>query len=168
MLDIFQAETKEDIASVRELFWEYLVWANSMNESEFNVSFDINLLLERDMEELNKFFLPRGRLLVAVLSEQHAGLICLKEITEDTGEIKRTYVRPEFRGRGIGRALLNSVLEEARTIGYKKIRLDSAGYMKEAHSLYRSVGFKDIEPYGGSEVPEEFKQHWVFMETQLV
>jgi len=167
MLNIFQAETKADITSVRELFWEYLVWANSMSESEFNISFDIKQLLEKDMEELDKFFPPKGRLLVAKLSKQYAGLICLKELTEDTGEIKRTYVRPEFRCQGIGRALLNSVLHEARTIGYKKIRLDSAGYMKEAHSLYRSVGFNDIEPYEGSEIPEEFKQHWVFMEMQL-
>ena len=167
MLNIFQAETKDDMTSVRELFWEYLVWANSMNESESNVSFDIKQLLEHDMEQLDKFFPPKGRLLVAKISEQYAGLICLKELTEDIGEIKRTYVRPKFRGQGIGRALLNSVLEEARAIAYKKIRLDSAGYMREAHSLYRSVGFKDIEPYEGSEIPEEFKEHWVFMEIQL-
>lgn len=167
MLSIFQAETKDDITSVRKLFWEYLVWANSMNESEFNVSFDIKQLLEHDMKELDKFFPPRGRLLVAKLSEQYAGLICLKELTEDIGEIKRTYVRPEFRGQSIGRVLLNSVLQEARIIGYKKIRLDSAGYMKEAHSLYQSAGFNYIEPYEGSEIPKEFRQHWVFMEMLL-
>jgi GNAT superfamily N-acetyltransferase len=95
------------------------------------------------------------------------GLACTKRIREDIGEIKRMYVRPEFRRRGIGRALLEVLIAEAREIRYPRMRLDSARFMAEAHSLYRSVGFQEIEPYPESEIPEEFRQYWIFMELRL-
>jgi GNAT superfamily N-acetyltransferase len=91
----------------------------------------------------------------------------MKRIREDIGEIERMYVRPEFRRRGIGRALLEVLIAEAREIGYPRMRLDSARFMAEAHSLYRSVGFQEIEPYPESEIPEEFRQYWIFMELRL-
>jgi GNAT superfamily N-acetyltransferase len=96
-----------------------------------------------------------------------AGLACMRRIREDIGEIKRMYVRPAFRRKGIGRALVNELLSEARAIGYPRIRLDSTRFMHEAHSLYRSVGFQEIEPYPESEIPEEYWQYWIFMELQL-
>jgi GNAT superfamily N-acetyltransferase len=77
------------------------------------------------------------------------------------------YVRPEFRGKGIGRALLEALIAEAQEIGYPTVRLDSTRFMEVAHSLYRSVGFHEIEPYTESEIPPEFQQYWVFMEKQL-
>jgi GNAT superfamily N-acetyltransferase len=77
------------------------------------------------------------------------------------------YVRPEFRGLGIGRALLEALIVEAREIGYSMLRLDSASFMKVAHSLYRSTGFQEIEPYPESEVPPEYQAHIVFMEKRL-
>jgi len=77
------------------------------------------------------------------------------------------YVRPHARNRGLGRALLNQLLEEARRIKYEQLRLDSAGFMTEAHQLYRSTGFREIEAYEGSEIPKEFQNHWIFMERDL-
>jgi GNAT superfamily N-acetyltransferase len=85
----------------------------------------------------------------------------------DIAEIKRMYVRPQFRGRGIGRALLQRLLVEAKEIGYPAVRLDSARFMQEAHALYRSSGFDEVEPYPESEIPTEFQEHWVFMEMRL-
>jgi hypothetical protein len=58
-------------------------------------------------------------------------------------------------------------MDEARALGYLKLRLDSARFMKAAHSLYHSTGFQEIEAYPESEIPEEFHEHWVFMEKNL-
>ena len=77
------------------------------------------------------------------------------------------YVRPDFRGTGLGRALLDALLAEARQVGYATIRLDSAGFMKTAHALYRAAGFEEIEPYPESEIPPDFQKHWVFMQKRL-
>ncbi len=96
-----------------------------------------------------------------------AGIACLKKLRKDIGEIKRMYVRPGFRGKGLGRALLETLIAEAKEIGYPAVRLDSARFMKEAHALYQSAGFGEIEPYPESEIPPEFQKHWVFMERLL-
>ena len=69
--------------------------------------------------------------------------------------------------RALYRALLGALIAEAREIGYPRMRLDSTRFMAEVHSLYRSVGFCEIEPYPESEIPEELRQHWIFMEAQL-
>jgi GNAT superfamily N-acetyltransferase len=167
VLRIYQAETEEDKSNVRDLFWEYLRWANSKINAEFGVNFDIKSMLEQDMLELDKFSPPNGRLLLAEYENQVAGLACMRKIREDIGEIKRMYVRPAFRGKGIGRALVEGLIDEARAIGYPRIRLDSTRFMKTAHSLYRSVGFREIEPYAESEIPEEFHLHWIFMEMWI-
>jgi GNAT superfamily N-acetyltransferase len=106
-------------------------------------------------------------LLLAIEGATAAGLACMRRIRQDTGEIKRMYVRPEFRRRGIGRALVEALIAEAREIGYATMRLDSTRFMAAAHSLYRAMGFHEIEPYVESEIPSQFHQHWVFMEKQL-
>jgi GNAT superfamily N-acetyltransferase len=167
MTSIHQAETEEDRALVRELFLEYLDWANRRLNQEYGIDFDIQSMVERDMAELEIFFPPDGRLLLAVEEGQAAGIACMRKIREDMGEIKRMYVRPQFRGKGIGRTLLDALLVEAQEIGYPAIRLDSTRFMEAAHALYRSAGFHEIEPYGESEIPPEFRHRWVFMEKPL-
>ncbi len=167
MISVHQAETEEDRSQVRELFWEYLQWANERLNEEFGVNLDIETMLEQGMAELEMFLPPHGRLLLATEDSQAAGIACLKRIREGMGEVKRMYVRPEFRGQGIGRVLLEALVAEARQIGYQTVRLDSTRFMKAAHSLYRSAGFQEIEPYPESEIPPEFHRHWVFMEKQL-
>jgi GNAT superfamily N-acetyltransferase len=167
MISVHQAETEEDQSQVRELFWEYLQWANERLNEEFGVNLDIETMLEQGMAELEIFLPPHGRLLLATEDSRTAGIACLKRIREGMGEVKRMYVRPEFRGQGIGRVLLEALVAEARQIGYQTVRLDSTRFMKAAHSLYRSAGFQEIEPYPESEIPPEFHRHWVFMEKQL-
>lgn len=164
MIRIHQAENEEDRAYVRELFWEYLKWANARVNEEFGVNFDIETMLEEDMAKLDIYFPPDGRLVLAIKETRVAAIACLKWLRDDVAEIKRMYVRPEYRGQGVGRALLETLLEEAERIGYPRVRLDSARFMKEAHALYRSAGFAEIEPYPESEIPPEFQVNWVFME----
>lgn len=167
MLRIYQVETAEDKTHVRELWWEYLQWANSRVNEEFGVDFDIQSMLEQNMLELDKYSPPSGRLLLAEYDNQIAGIAHMRKIREDIGEIKRMYVRPAFRRRGIGRALAEALITEAREIGYPRVWLDSARFMKAAHTLYRSIGFREIEPYPESEIPAEYHSHWIFLEMPL-
>jgi GNAT superfamily N-acetyltransferase len=166
-VEIFQVETSEHKQHVRELFWEYLQWANQNVNETFNVNFDIAAMLENDMQTLAKFLPPNGRLLLAEVDEQVAGLACMKQLTETICEVKRMYVRREFRSQGLGRGLLQRLIDEASQMGYPLMRLDSARFMTAAHTLYRSIGFQEIAPYEGSEIPIEFQQHWIFMELRL-
>jgi GNAT superfamily N-acetyltransferase len=167
MMKVYQAETDEDRTYIRELFWEYLQWANFKINEEFEFTFDIEQMLEGDMLDLDKFYPPHGRLLLVKMDDKVAGLACMRRIREDIGEIKRMYVRKEYRGLGIGRTLLERLIDEAKKLGYPKIRLDSARFMEAAHSLYQSNGFYEIEAYPESEIPDEFKAHWIFMEKEL-
>jgi ribosomal protein S18 acetylase RimI-like enzyme len=68
---------------------------------------------------------------------------------------------------GLGRALIARLIDEAVLIGYEELLLDSARYMEQAHRLYRSLGFTEITPYPGSEVPKAFEPHWIFMRLAL-
>ena len=162
-----QTESSDDLNAVRELFWEYLQWANANVNAEFDVNFDIASMLEDDMQTLEKFLPPTGRLMLVTSDGRVVGIGCLKHLRPGIGEIKRMYVRPDVRKAGLGRALLASLMTEAKRAGYTRIRLDSAGFMKAAHALYRSAGFRVIEPYAESEIPREFQRHWIFMEREL-
>jgi GNAT superfamily N-acetyltransferase len=117
MLKIYQVESDKDRGYVRELFWEYLEWANAGLNEQFGINFAIEQMLEEDMLALNKFYPPQGRLLLAELDTRVAGLACMHQIRQDMGEIKRMYVRDEFRGAGVGRAVLDRLIIEARAIG---------------------------------------------------
>lgn len=167
MAEIIIVGLDEHRAAIRELFLEYLTWGNARLRDEFRVVFDTAAMVDNDMQTLGKFMPPKGRLLLLYTGGMPVGLGCLKELAPNIGEVKRMYVRPVARGRGLGRALLDRLLVEARAIGYTRIRLDSARFMAEAHRLYRAAGFRDIAPYAGSEIPPEFQMHWVFMEKPL-
>lgn len=166
-VEVLQADMVKDGESIRSIFWEYLSWANERLKQEFGISFDIATMLEEGMAELENFMPPHGRLLLARHATEVVGCACLRTIGEGIAEVKRMYVRPTARGRGAGSALLNALIQEAHQAGYRVVRLDSARFMHQAHSLYRAAGFTDTEPYPGSEVPEAFQGHWLFMEKRL-
>ncbi len=164
---ITQADPAHYAPLVRELFREYLEWGNTKLQQEFGIQFDIASIIESDMQTLDKFMPPSGCLLLGYVEERPSGIACLKSLMEDIGEVKRMYVRPEARRCGLGRALLDHLVDRGRQIGYKRIRLDSARFMIEAHGLYRACGFHEIGAYAGSEIPPEFQEHWIFMELDL-
>jgi ribosomal protein S18 acetylase RimI-like enzyme len=102
-------------------------------------------------------------LLLAVADETTAGCIALRKIDDETCEMKRLYVRDDFRGSGLGRKLIERAIEEAKQIGYKRMRLDTLpNQMPQAVNLYESYGFQKIEPY--YETPHT---ETLFMEKEL-
>jgi GNAT superfamily N-acetyltransferase len=139
-LKLKQAESEVEVALARELFREYAQWlAVDLCFQNF----------EKELQELpGDYAPPDGRLLLATDAESLIGCVALRRIGADICEMKRLYLRPDFRGRGRGRELALAVIEEARKVGYKRMRLDTlAGMMEQAVKLYRSLGFAEIDPY---------------------
>lgn len=93
----------------------------------------------------------RGRLLLARHDDEPVGIGAFKPAGAHVAEIKRMYVRPQGRGSGVGRALLQRLVDAARSEGYRVVRLESLCFMTEAHALYRSMGFVDTPPFEHSE-----------------
>jgi putative acetyltransferase len=150
-----QATSPDDIKHARELFEEYAAWLQ------------IDLCFQSFDKELaslpGQYAPPDGRLLLAIEGEQIAGCVALRKIGEDTCEMKRLFVRSQFRGKGLGRKLAETIIAEARQIGYERMRLDTLpGRMDQAIKLYRSLGFTEIPAYYHNPVPDA-----TFMELVL-
>jgi putative acetyltransferase len=97
---------------------------------------------------------PAGRLLLAEREGRLAGCVALHKLDVQLCEMKRLYLRPEFRGKGLGRILCERILSEARLIGYRQLRLDTVEpIMKDAVAMYRRLGFREIAPYRANPIP---------------
>jgi putative acetyltransferase len=125
----------DEVGLVRELFVEY---AGSLGVDLGFQDF------ERELAELPKNY---AALLLAEVDGQTAGCAGVREFAPGVGELKRLYVRPEFRGHGLGRELSEQAIARARAAGFSALRLDTLPTMKAATALYRALGFREIEPY---------------------
>jgi len=137
---VSQAATPAQISQARELFLEY---AQSLGFSLCFQNFDQELSgLPGDYAP------PDGRLLLAEFQGELAGCVALHKLEDDICEMKRLYLRPKFRGKGLGGILVQTILAEARKVGYRRMRLDTVGpVMKDAVAMYRKLGFREIAPY---------------------
>jgi GNAT superfamily N-acetyltransferase len=121
---------------------------------------------EQELASLpGKYSPPAGRLLLASCDGEYAGCVALRPIAAQTCEMKRMFVYPRFQGRGIGRALGDAVVADARSIGYRSMLLDTSFRQVEAQELYASLGFERIEPY--YELPDALRDWLVFMRLTL-
>lgn len=139
-LSFIPATTLDQIAQARELFLEY---AQSLGFSLCFQNFD------KELSNLpGDYAPPAGRLLLAHYDSQLAGCVALHRLDDGICEMKRLYLRPQFRGRGLGRVLADRIIAEARQVGYQRMRLDTVEpVMKDAVAMYRRIGFKEIAPY---------------------
>jgi putative acetyltransferase len=154
-LSFVRAESPGQITQARELFLEY---AQSLGFSLCFQNFDQELAgLPGDYAP------PEGRLLLAEYEGYVAGCVALHRLEDGIGEMKRLYLRPQFRGKGIGLALADRIISEARQIGYQRMRLDTVEpVMKDAVEMYRKLGFREIAPYRTNPIAGT-----LYMELQL-
>lgn len=151
---ICHATTSERLAAARVLFLEYAAW----------VGVDLTFQgFAGELENLPGMYgPPRGRLLLGELDGKPVGCVALRPLDESTCEMKRLFVRSDFRGQGLGRALVETVLNEARQLGYATLKLDTLPFMREASRLYEAFGFVRCPPYYSTALEET-----VFLELTL-
>jgi putative acetyltransferase len=152
---LVQAESSAHVVQARELFQEY---AQSLG---------VNLCFQNFEQELARlpghYAPPDGRLLLAEYDGQMAGCVALHKWEDGICEMKRLYLRPSFRGKGLGRVIAEKIIAEARGIGYQRMRLDTIGpLMKDAVEMYRKLGFREIAPYRPNPIAGA-----MYMELQL-
>jgi len=139
-----EALDADSIHACRELFREY--------EKGLGVSLCFQGF-EQELAALpGAYARPRGRLLLARVAGVPAGCGALRPLTDGDAEMKRLYVRPDFRGMGLGRMLAECIVDDARAIGYRTLKLDTLPTMKEAWAMYASLGFVDAAPYNDNPV----------------
>jgi len=139
-LTFSQASSPAQIEQIRNLFLDY---AKSLGFSLCFQNFD------QELATLPGHYAPpKGRLLLAEYEGHVAGCVALREFEGDICEMKRLYLRPAFRGKGLGRAIAEHLIVEARKIGYTRMRLDTVeSVMQDAVAMYRRLGFREIPPY---------------------
>ena len=138
---IRSASTDADFVQARALFEEYAT----------GLAIDLCFQgFSQELDTLSRMYgPPRGVLLLADIEGVPAGCAAVRRLDEVTCELKRVYVRPEFRGTGMGRRLTETAMRAASALGYKSIRLDTLPEMAAAQRLYEHLGFRDIPAYYG-------------------
>jgi ribosomal protein S18 acetylase RimI-like enzyme len=139
MIKIVEANTKKFVEKTKELIREY---AQSL---EFDLGFQD---FDKEMENFpGQYAFPRGRLYIALDVNQLIGCVALRDLGQGICEMKRLYVKPNFRGQKVGKLLAEVVIKAARNMGYDYMRLDTIPSMKHANMLYKALGFKEVAPY---------------------
>jgi len=139
MIEIVEANTKILIAKVKELFLEY---SESLG---FDLSFQ-NFDAELDNFPV-QYSPPTGSLFLALSQNLPIGCVGMRYFEDGICEMKRLFVKPNFRGKRVGRLLAEAAVKAGKNLGYERMRLDTLPTMKKANHLYRSLGFVEIEPY---------------------
>lgn len=146
---------------VGELFREYTRMLVEL-DPEFQKSLD-EQNYDEELEHLeDKYGLPGGRLYLAWQDGELAGCVGMKKLDDKTGELKRLYVRPSFRGQHLGRELVERIIEDARSLGYSRLMLDTMPELVSARHMYENMGFKVTERYNNSPLDTT-----IFMEYRL-
>ncbi len=155
MLTIKEVRDKEAELDALLLIKEYI----------YSLPFELDFQdVEKELGEFPGKYSPefRGTVLLAYIDGVPVGVVALRKIEDDICEMKRLYVKKQARGRGIGKYLSIALMERARELGYKKMRLDTLYSMTSAVSLYKSLGFYEIPPYRYNPLPDA-----LFMEIEL-
>ena len=139
MIEIVEANTNDLIAKTKKLFQEY---AESLG---FDLCFQG---FDQELDDFpGQYSQPMGRLFLALSENLPIGCVGLRPFEKGFCEMKRLYVRPDYRGRKAGRLLAEATIKAGKVVGYEIMRLDTLPSMEGANILYKSLGFRQIEPY---------------------
>lgn len=134
------------------------LWASARRLVEaYAASLDLDLGFQNFQQEIESlprdYGPPTGAFFLAEWDGEFVGCVGLRTFDPDACEMKRLYVSPSARGHGVGRALAEAIVGEARRLGYRSMRLDTLPSMREAQGLYAALGFGPIEAYRHNPVP---------------
>jgi len=168
MLDVIPAASPSHLDAVRSLMRQYIAW-HRLRHAPFRAIIDRYFDQQSFETELaglpGEFAPPQGRILLGYANGRPAGMVALRDLGGGLCEMKRMFVAPDAHGLGLGRALARRLIEEARIIGYKTMRLDTGPLQHEAHRLYASLGFCRTDPYGRHDA--DMRDWLLFMELDL-
>ena len=156
-----------------DLSIEHLNWV----VEEINEYYGIDLSVEmgisvreyvsKNIEKLCRVAPPQGIFYLLKFNEKAIGMGGLRRIRKSVAEIKRMYVKPSYRRKGYGKALLKKLIQKAKDFGYQTIFLDTGLFMTSAQNLYRSFGFVEQKEYPETEVPNQVRSKWLYMKKRL-
>ena len=165
-----------DKSSHRKNFIEmnktYFNWIRDECLRHFKLDFvdtlgPIDEYIDKTLPDFESLVPPKGIVYIISFNDKIAGMGGIRKKNKKFAEIKRMYVKPEFRGNGLGKASMNKLIETAKEFGYSKLRLDTGPFMIAAQNVYKSAGFYEIEEYPEAEVPPIIRHDWYFMEKIL-
>ena len=166
--DICSLEAADRAPGLRGLVRAYLAHELKQLKKVSGLDLDLDTLVANTFDKVNNYLPPQGRLLIAVDAEgTEIGCVFLKMIRPDAAEVKRLYVVPEARGTGLGRKLMDTLLDEAKTLGARSVLLDTGVYDTAAQALYRKLGFYEIEYYPEGENDPELAPYLVYLQLEL-
>jgi GNAT superfamily N-acetyltransferase len=168
MLVVSQASSAAQLDAVRHLMRSFIAWHRQRHLQDLALidSYFDSAAFEEELATLPGIYSPpRGCLLLASVDGEPTGCVALRAIDDEYCEMKRMFVYPRFHGKGVGLALGQRLIEDARRSGYRAMRLDTSIRQAEAAALYVRLGFKPIAPY--YELPQNLREWLVFMELKL-
>ena len=168
MATVSQATTPKQLDDVRSLMRAFVTWHRERHVEDLALidSYFDEAEWERELSGLpGKYAPPKGSLLVAYHQDRPAGCVALRNLGDDVCEMKRMFIPTELRGLGIGRALADQIIADARKAGYRRMRLDTSRRQTEAMRLYERSGFRKIAPY--YPLSDDLKAWLVFFEKDL-
>jgi len=159
-LKLIEASSETDFQEIRTLFTEYAKWLDENDPEGIDLCFQD---FDTELATLpGKYAPPEGRVYLALYDDQAAGCVGVRGIEPGICEMKRLYVRPEFLGNGIGKVLVQAIIDAGKDLGYQAMRLDTLPYMKAALALYKAHGFRKIDSYYDTPLNET-----IFLECDL-
>lgn len=167
-VEVFVPSAAGELDQVRALMRAFVAWHRERHVEDHDLvdRYFGAAQLEAELAGLpGDYRPPDGELLLAHVNGEAAGCVALRRLVDDVSEMKRMYVDSRFRDRGVGVALTERVLAEARALGFRRMRLDTSIRQAEAQGLYRRFGFEPIAPY--YELPADLRDWLVFMELDL-
>ena len=170
MIHITPATTPDHIEQMITLSNEYVMWMLDEVRQRYPAINLNNFAADHSYHDIRKKYPgehvpPHGAMFLATADGELCGCVALGKRGDGICEMRTLFVRPAYRGTGAGKRLVEAVLSEARRLGYKLVRLDTLAFMTGAQTLYRSYGFRDIEPY--FDIPDLMQPYLRFFQCDL-